>query len=278
VDDVHWWDRPSIDVLAFVCRRIGSERVVVLCSARPGLAIVQALADEGVRVVAAARTTTPELAALAETGQVHPVAADLSTADGPGSAVEAATALLGGRLDILVNNVGGVRPRTGGFLSVSDSDWLETLTINFLAAVRVTRAALPQLLRDGGSIITVNSVNASLPDPLVIDYGAAKAALANFSKALSKEVGPAGVRVNTISPGPVSTALWLGDNGVAATVSRANGGSPQDIAADAAAGSVTGRFTMPEEVADLALLLASRLTANVTGADFTIDGGLITTL
>jgi predicted ATPase len=65
VDDVHWWDRPSIDVLAFVCRRIGSERVVVLCSARPGLAIVQALADEGVRVVAAARTTTPELAALA---------------------------------------------------------------------------------------------------------------------------------------------------------------------------------------------------------------------
>ena len=128
---------------------------------------------------------------------------DLRTADGPARLIDAAVAAFGG-LDILVNNVGAVRPRTGGFLSVTDEEWLSTLTINFLAAVRTTRAALPHLLdRGAGSIVTVGSVNAALPDPLVIDYSAAKAALANFSKSLSKEVGPRGIRVNTVSPGPV---------------------------------------------------------------------------
>jgi NAD(P)-dependent dehydrogenase (short-subunit alcohol dehydrogenase family) len=117
-----------------------------------------------------------------------------------------------------------------------------------------------------------------MPDPTVIDYCAAKAALANFSKALSKEVGPKGIRVNTVSPGPVATDLWLGENGVAATTARSSGGDPRTVADEAAKQSVTGRFTRPDEVADLVVLLASDRTANVTGADFVIDGGLVTTL
>ena len=91
-------------------------------------------------------------------------------------------------------------------------------------------------------------------------------------------LGPRGIRVNTVSPGPVSTALWLGDDGVAATVARQSGGDPRIVAEQAAKQSVTGRFTHPNEVADLVVLLASDRTANVTGADFVIDGGLITTL
>jgi NAD(P)-dependent dehydrogenase (short-subunit alcohol dehydrogenase family) len=110
-----------------------------------------------------------------------------------------------------------------------------------------------------------------------MDYSAAKAALANFSKSLSKEVGPHGIRVNTISPGPVATDLWLGDHGVAATVSRETGARAQDVQSQAAQQTVTGRFSRPEEVADLVLILASDRTANVTGADITIDGGLIPT-
>jgi NAD(P)-dependent dehydrogenase (short-subunit alcohol dehydrogenase family) len=111
-----------------------------------------------------------------------------------------------------------------------------------------------------------------------MDYSAAKAALANFCKALSKEVGPHGIRVNTVSPGPTETDLWLGTDGVAQTRGRAAGIKPEDVAAEAAGQSVTGRFTRPGEVADLVLLLASDRAGNVTGADLTIDGGLIPTL
>ena len=136
--------------------------------------------------------------------------------------------------------------------------------------------------RDGrsprGAIVNIVSVNAFLPDPELIDYCAAKAALANFSKALSKEVGPRGIRVNTVSPGPVSTGLWLGARGVAQTVAAAQGASAQDVAAHQAAEAPTGRFTAPEEVADLVLLLVGERAGNVTGADFVIDGGLVTTL
>ncbi|BCY08375.1 oxidoreductase [Actinoplanes sp. L3-i22] len=258
-------------------RLSGRTALVTGASKGIGLAIVRALAGEGVRVVAGARTTTPELAALAAEGLVHPVNADLGTAEGAATLVERAAAELG-RLDILVNNVGGVRPRVGGFLSVTDQDWLDSLTINLLAAVRVTRAALPLLLERGGNIVTINSVNSSLPDPLVIDYSASKAALANFSKSLSKEVGPRGIRVNTISPGPVETDLWLGAGGVAETVGAAGGSSPEDVAKGAVGGTATGRFTRPDEVADLVLLLAGDRAGNVTGADIVIDGGLISTL
>jgi NAD(P)-dependent dehydrogenase (short-subunit alcohol dehydrogenase family) len=129
-----------------------------------------------------------------------------------------------------------------------------------------------------GVIVNMCSVNARLPDPAVMDYSAAKAGLASFSKALSKEVGPRGIRVNTVSPGPVATDLWLGKGGVAATVSAATGARPEDVQKQAASQMVTGRFTRPAEVADLVLFLASDRSGNVTGADFTIDGGLITTL
>ncbi|MEU7870282.1 oxidoreductase [Dactylosporangium sp. NPDC049140] len=257
---------------------IGKAAVVTGASKGIGLAITRALAGEGARVAAGARHITAELAELAAGGRVHPVEADLATPDGPAELIRAAASAFGG-LDILVNNVGAVQPRTGGFLSVADDDWISALTVNFLAAVRTTRAALPLLLdRGAGTIVTVASVNSSLPDPLVIDYSAAKAALLSFSKALSKEVGPHGIRVNTVSPGPVSTPLWLGDGGVAATVGRATGLDPDAVAKQAAGDSVTGRFTRPDEVADLVLLLASDRAGNVTGTDVVIDGGLITSL
>ena len=106
------------------------------------------------------------------------------------------------------------------------------------------------------------------PDPGIIDYCAAKAALTNFSKALSKEVGPKGIRVNTVSPGPVETALWLGPDGVAATVARSSGvdvdTARQQVVASQG-GFATGRFTRPDEVADLVLFLASDRSGNITG-------------
>jgi NAD(P)-dependent dehydrogenase (short-subunit alcohol dehydrogenase family) len=255
----------------------GKVAVVTGASKGIGLAVTRALTEEGVRVVAGARRSTPELDAIAATGQAQAVEVDLSTPSGPGELV--AVALEHGRLDILINNVGATTPRVGGFLSVTDDEWLLTLTINLMSAVRTTRAALPTMLAARrGSIVTTGSVNAFLPDPAVIDYSAAKAAVTNFSKSLSKEVGPHNIRVNTVSPGPVTTGLWLGSDGVAATVSRATGIDPEAVAQRAAADSATGRFTDASEVAALIVFLASDRAGNVTGSDFTIDGGLIKTL
>jgi NAD(P)-dependent dehydrogenase (short-subunit alcohol dehydrogenase family) len=225
-------------------------------------------------VVAAARTTTPELKTLAESGRLRSLEVDLGSPDGPSRLIE----FSGTPIDILVNNVGTAPARTEGFLAVTDDEWDATLRLNLLPAVRTTRAAVPIMLGSrGASIVNICSVNAKLPDPAVIDYSAAKAALASFSKALSKELAPQGIRVNTVSPGPVATELWLGTGGVADTVAQATGATPQAVVDQAAHNSPTGRFTRPSEVADLVLLLASERTANVTGADITIDGGLVPT-
>lgn len=251
----------------------GQVAIVTGASRGIGLAIARALADNGVLVIAAARETSPELDELADLGVIA-VAADLTTDSAAGHLVDAA--LVHGHLDILVNNVGAVTPRTNGFLMISDKQWQTTIDLNLLTAVRTIRAALPAMLTAGrGSIVTTSSVNAILPDPTVIDYSAAKAALTNFCKALAKEVSPRGVRVNTVSPGPVATPLWLGDSGVAATLATANRVRPEEVAEQAARQSLTGRFTEPNEVANLVLFLASNtLAGNVTGSDFVIDGGL----
>jgi NAD(P)-dependent dehydrogenase (short-subunit alcohol dehydrogenase family) len=255
----------------------GKIAVVTGASKGIGLAVTRALVAEGALVVAGSRTPGPDLPALVEAGGVHAVAVDLSTPEGP-AALVARAAELGG-VDILVNNAGAVTPRPRGVAAVTDEEWEATFTLTLMAAVRTTRAALPQLVRrGGGSIVTVSSVNAFLPDPLVVDYSAAKAALSSYCKSLSKQVGHQQIRVNTVSPGPVSTGLWLGAGGVAERVAGANGLSAAEVAERAAAEGVTGRFTRPEEVADLVVMLAGDRLGNVTGSDVVIDGGLVTTL
>ena len=239
-----------------------------------GLAVARAFAREGARVVAGSLSVTDELAELARSGGCTALAVDLTTTAGATELAEAA----GDLVDVLVSNVGAAPARPGGFLSVSDEMWEATWTLNLMSAVRVARAVLPRMLDHGGSIVTIGSVNARLPDPAVVDYCAAKAALVNLAKAWSKEFGPRGVRVNTVDPGPVSTSLWLGAGGVAETLARAGGRTPEQVAASAAAQTVTGRFTTPDEVADVVLLVASPRISNLTGSEVTIDGGLITTL
>lgn len=252
----------------------GSVAVVTGASRGIGLAVVRGLAANDVRVIAAARKSSAELDELARTSRVQVAELDLAITDGPSRLVARA----GDRIDILVNNVGAAPTRTGGFLSVTDQDWQSSITLNLLVAVRTIRSALPRMLAAGrGAIVNISSVNAFLPDPAVIDYSAAKAALASFSKALSKEVGPQGIRVNTVSPGPVATDLWLGASGVAQTVSAATGNKPEEVASQAASQMVTGRFTQPSEVADVVLFLATSQASNITGADFTIDGGYVPT-
>jgi NAD(P)-dependent dehydrogenase (short-subunit alcohol dehydrogenase family) len=184
------------------------------------------------------------------------------------------------RIDVLVNNVGGVQLRLNGFLEVTDDDFERSLQLNFFAALRATRAAVAAMVDQGGGVIVnVASVNSFFhPDGLVIDYGAAKAALLNVAKALSQELGPKGIRINSVSPGPVATDLWLGEHGVAATIAAATGTDADSVRDQAIASMPTGRFTSSEEVATLVALLASPRTGNVTGSNYVIDGGLVKTM
>jgi NAD(P)-dependent dehydrogenase (short-subunit alcohol dehydrogenase family) len=240
-----------------------------------GLAVVRVLAAEDARVVAGARTVD----GLDGIDGVTPVEVELVEPGGPEKLVAAAVDRHG-RIDVLVNNVGGVKLRLDGFLSVGDADFERSLQLNFFAALRATRAAVARMVEQGGgTIVNVASVNSFFhPDGLVIDYGAAKAALLNVAKALSQELGPKGIRINSVSPGPVSTDLWLGDDGVAATLGKAAGVDAATVRHQATAGMPTGRFTTPEEVATLVALLASPRTANVTGSNYVIDGGLVKTM
>jgi NAD(P)-dependent dehydrogenase (short-subunit alcohol dehydrogenase family) len=253
----------------------GRVAVVTGASKGIGLAITRQLAAEGMAVVAGART----IDSLAAIDGVTGFAADLVQPGGPealvGHAVERH-----GRLDVLVNNVGRVELRLDGFVATTDADFEASLQINFFAALRAMRAAVPAMIdHGGGTIVNVVSVNAFFhPDGLVIDYGAAKAALLNVAKALSQELGPRGIRINSISPGQVATDLWLGEHGVAATIGEATGTDSAAVRDQAVAGIPTGRFSSAEEVATLVALLASPRTANVTGSNYVIDGGLVKTM
>jgi NAD(P)-dependent dehydrogenase (short-subunit alcohol dehydrogenase family) len=251
--------------------------VVTGASKGIGLAVTQALVDEGAYVVAGARTTDP----LDELDRVIAMPVNLAAPDGPALLVQRALDDYG-RVDVLVNNVGGVRMRLEGFLSTSDDEFDWAMQMNFFTALRTIRAAIPAMVQQGGgAIVNVASVNAFFqPDAGTVDYGPAKAALVNLSKTLAQEFGPKGIHVNCISPGPVATDLWLGEGGVADTVAR-TAGIDADTAREQVVASIggfaTGRFTTPEEVATLAVLLASGRTANVTGSNYVIDGGLIKT-
>jgi NAD(P)-dependent dehydrogenase (short-subunit alcohol dehydrogenase family) len=253
----------------------GKVAVVTGASKGIGLAIVRTLAGEGMRVVGGALTVD----SLEGIDGVTAIAVDLVEPAGSERLVHEAVERHG-RVDVLVNNVGGVKLRLSGFLEVSDDDFERSLKLNFFAALRATRAAVAQMLEQGGgTIVNVASVNSFFhPDGLVIDYGAAKAALLNVAKALSQELGPKGVRINSISPGPVATDLWLGEHGVAATIAAATGSTAETVRAQAIASMPTGRFTTPDEVATLVALLASPRSGNVTGSNYVIDGGLIKTM
>jgi NAD(P)-dependent dehydrogenase (short-subunit alcohol dehydrogenase family) len=248
--------------------------VVTGASKGIGLAIVTELAAEGAVVIAGSKS----IGGLAGIPGVEHFAVDLAEEHGPAELVQHAIDTHG-RLDVLVNNVGAAHVRVGGFLDVSDRDFEDSLRLNFFAALRATRAAAACMIDQGaGTVINVVSVNSFFePDGAVIDYGAAKAALLNVAKSLSQELGPKGVRVTSVSPGQVSTDLWLGEHGVAETVGRATGIGADAVREQAVAGIPTGRFSTPREVATLVAMLASPRTANVNGSNWVIDGGLIKT-
>ncbi len=252
----------------------GSVAVVTGASRGIGLATVQALRREGATVIAVSRQPT---AAAATDPHLISLAADMTEPHAADSVVEQALSAFG-RIDLLVNTVGGGRRLgLGGFTDLDDLDWDDALTTNLLSAVRMTRAALPALTSSRGAVVNVSSMGARRPEGPPLAYNVAKAALTAFGRGLATEVGPLGVRVNTVSPGPTRTDMWEAPAGLGGQLAAAMGAPIEAIVANAPAqvGMVTGRIIEPDEVASLITYLLSPRAASITGADYLIDGGAI---
>ena len=258
----------------------GRVAVVTGASKGIGLAVARTLLEEGARVVATSRNGSAGLDAL--DGELLHVPADFMDPDAPAEVIARAVEAFGG-LDVLVNNAGGPPPGTKmpqfGFLSLTDDGWREMFEFNLLSAVRACRAAIPLLVeRGGGAIVNISSGHGRQPSAINVDYGAAKAAMINLTKALSEEFGSEGIRVNGVCPGPVKTPWWT-DEGGAADVLAAQTGADRDSVISTIAPEmmqlVTGRLAEPQEIADAVVLLASPRSGSTTGAEFVVDGGWI---
>lgn len=238
-----------------------------------GAAVVQALAAAGARVAATARTV-PETV----TGNIHYIAADLLTARGCTKVAEKLLQALGG-VDILVNVLGGSSAPAGGFAALTDEEWQGEIDHNLMPAVRLDRALLPSMIAQGsGVIIHVTSIQHQLPLPeSTTAYAAAKAALSTYSKSLSKEVTPRGIRVVRVSPGWIETdaAVALAERLASEAGTDYEGG--KKIIMNALGGIPLGRPAKPAEVADLIAFLASPRAAAITGTEYVIDGGTVPT-
>lgn len=239
-----------------------------------GAAVAETLQYAGSRVVVAARSKP--------TRSLHGVdylTADLTTDEGSQKASERVLSILGG-IDILVNVVGGSSSPSGGFAALDDTHWSKELNQNLMTAVRLDRALLPSMLAQShGVIVHVTSIQRVLPLPdSTIAYAAAKAALSTYSKALSKEVTPKGVRVVRVSPGWVETeaAVALAERLAAQAGTDYEGG--KQIIMDGLGGIPVGRPARPQEVADLVAYLASPRAASISGTEYVIDGGTLPTV
>lgn len=239
-----------------------------------GKAIAERLHRAGATVIVTARNK-PEN----QNPHFHFVAADLSTSEGTETVIQEVEAKFGS-LDILVNNLGGSETPGGGFSVLSDKDWETTFQTNLFAPVRLDRGFLPgMLLRKSGVIVHIASIQGRLPlYDSTLPYAAAKAGLINYSKSLSNEVSPRGVRVLTVSPG------WIMTDAAVRMVERIAESSATTLdeatknVMDALGGIPFGRPAKPEEIAEFIGFLVSPRANYLTGTEYIIDGGTIPTI
>jgi len=260
--------------MSFDLQLKGQRAVVTGGTKGLGAAIVRSLQDAGVQVM-----TTARFAPVRPLDGVTYIQTDLTTADGVATLARSVTERWGG-VDILVNSLGGSNAPAGGFAALDDAAWFDELNLNLMSAVRLDRALLPAMLSQGaGVVLHVTSIQRVLPLPeSTTAYAAAKGALSTYSKSLSKEVTPKGVRVLRVSPGWIETeaSVVFAERLAAQAGTDYEGG--KKLVMDWLGGIPVGRPAKPHEVADLITFLVSPRAASVSGTEHVIDGGTVPTV
>ena len=253
-------------------------RVCVVTGASRGIGRASAagLAREGARVMLVARDgealgeTAAELGAV---GTVATLALDVTAPDAGERVRERAEAELG-PVDVLVNNAGTSFRRPLGELE--DGDWQAQWELHVMASMRLMRALVPGMAdREWGRVVNVCSSSGKRPSSSNAAYSVSKAAQLSLSRVYADAYAGRGVRVNAVAPGPVDTSLWLGEGGLADQAAAAAGTTRDEALAAQGAKAPIGRFGTAEEIAATVVFLCSEAAANVAGAAWSVDGGVV---
>lgn len=249
-----------------------------------GLATAKKLAQEGANIVLTDKTVDELKNAAAdvqeylqEEKRIVEITTDVRKNEEVVLLAQKVEELFGGA-DIIVH-CAGARGAAGDFLSLTDEDWMETIQVDLMGAVRICRAFLPQLLKkQKGRIVLISSENALQPYAIESPYNACKAGIINLTKCLSKAYSPKGVMINCVSPAFVATPMtdaMMNQKADENSISKDE--AIQQFLKEERSGIVVDRRGRPEEVASVIVFLCSELASYVTGSNYRIDGGSVST-